>query len=272
LPACKSKALCGRKQVSRFVNRVAIVTGGARGIGAATALRLAEEGAKVLVADLVEPEERHDNIAFRRTDVTSAADCKALVADAIARWGRLDIVVNNAGTGALAATPEMDEELWDKVFAINAKAVFLCCKAAIPAMRAGGAIVNIASISGLFGDYAMDAYNASKGAVVNYTRNLALNCASGGIRVNAVCPGLVETVMAAQAIADPVDRAFWFNRIPLHRAAQPSEIAAVVAFLASDDASYLTGSIVTADGGITAHTGQPNAPERIRERHLRSGG
>ncbi|MBW8754542.1 MAG: SDR family oxidoreductase, partial [Sphingomonadales bacterium] len=133
----------------------------------------------------------------------------------------------------------------------------------------GGAIVNIASISGLAGDYAMGAYNASKAAVVNYTRSLALDCGRDGIRVNALCPGLIETEMAAAAVADPADRAFWFERIPLGRSGRPDEMAAVAAFLASDDASYMTGSIVTADGGITAHTGQPNAPDRIRQRKLR---
>jgi meso-butanediol dehydrogenase/(S,S)-butanediol dehydrogenase/diacetyl reductase len=189
------------------------------------------------------------------------------------RWGRLDILFNNAGIGALAETSEMAEELWDQVFAINTRAVFLFCKAALPLMResGGGAIVNTASISGLFGDYAMSAYNASKGAVVNYTRALALDCGRDGIRVNAVCPGLVDTEMAAGAIADPADRAFWFDRIPLGRAARREEIAAVATFLASDDASYMTGAIVSADGGIGAHTGQPNFLQRIHERSARSG-
>jgi meso-butanediol dehydrogenase/(S,S)-butanediol dehydrogenase/diacetyl reductase len=201
-----------------------------------------------------------------------AGDVAAAIEATLARWGRLDILVNNAGIGALAETPEMDDELWDRVFAINSKAIFLFCKAAIPAMRrgGGGAIVNIASISGLFGDFAMGAYNASKGAVVNYTRSLALDCARDGIRVNALCPGLIETEMAAGAVADPVDRAFWFDRIPLGRSGRPEEMAAVAAFLASDDASYMTGAIVAADGGITAHTGQPNAPDRIRQRMQRT--
>lgn len=146
------------------------------------------------------------------------------------------------------------------------------CKAVIPVMRegGGGAIVNIASISGLFGDYAMGAYNASKGAVVNYTRSLALDCARDGIRVNALCPGLIETDMARAAVTDPLDREFWFERIPLGRAGKPEEMAGVVAFLVSDDASYVTGSIIAADGGITAHTGQPNAPLRQRLRAARA--
>jgi meso-butanediol dehydrogenase/(S,S)-butanediol dehydrogenase/diacetyl reductase len=182
-------------------------------------------------------------------------------------WGRLDILVNNAGVGAYGETPDMDEKLWDQVFAINIRAIFLFCHAAIPAMlENGGAIVNIASISGLFGDFGMGAYNASKGAVVNYTRSLALECSRHDIRVNALCPGLVDTAMSAGGLERPEDRADWIDRIPLGRLARPEEMAAVVAFLASDDASYMTGSIVTADGGITSHTGQPNIIARRKRR------
>lgn len=253
--------------MGRLAGKVAIVTGGARGIGAAIVARLAAEGAKVMVADIA-PAAEAEHVAFIRTDVTSASEAAAAVAATVEKWGRLDILVNNAGVGALVETPDMAEDLWDKVFAVNSKAIYLFCKAAIPAMReaGGGAVVNIASISGLAGDYAMGAYNASKGAVVNYTRSLALDCARDGIRVNAVCPGLIDTDMARAAIADPADRDFWFERIPLGRAGKPEEMAAVVAFLASDDASYVTGSIIAADGGVTAHTGQPNAPLRQRLR------
>lgn len=257
--------------MARFEGKVAIVTGGARGIGAAIAERLLSEGARVMVADIAPPAASGENLAHLAADVTVAAEVEAVVATTLARWGRLDVLVNNAGIGALAETPDMAEDAWDRVFAVNAKAIFLFCKAAIPVMRAqgGGAIVNVASISGLAGDFAMGAYNASKGAVVNYTRSLALDCGRDGIRVNALCPGLIETDMAAAAIADPVDRAFWFDRIALGRAGRPAEMAAVAAFLASDEASYMTGAIVAADGGVTAHTGQPNAPDRIRQRALR---
>lgn len=258
--------------MARFDGKVAIVTGGARGIGGAIVQRLASEGAKVMIADLNPPAETGENVAFVKTDATVTVDVQAAVAATLGRWGKLDILVNNAGIGALVETPDMEEDVWDRVFAINTRAIFLFCKAAIPAIRenGGGAIVNIASISGLGGDFAMGAYNASKGAVINYTRSLALDHARDGIRANALCPGLIATDLAIGAVTDPVDAAFWYERIPLGRAGRPEEMAAVATFLASDDASYVTGSIVTADGGITAHTGQPNAPDRIRQRKLRT--
>lgn len=255
--------------MARFAGKVAIVTGGAAGIGAATVARLASEGAKVMIADIQAPAKTSDEIAFVRTDGSSAMEVAALVEATVQKWGRIDILVNNAGLGALAETPDMDEELWDTVFAINTKAIYLFCKYAIPVMRAqGGAIVNIASISGLVGDYGMGVYNASKGAVINYTRSLSLDCARDGIRVNALCPGLIETAMTALTVARPEDREAWLGPIPLGRMGQPEEMASVIAFLASGEASYMTGSIITADGGITAHTGQPNVPHRRKLREL----
>ena len=200
--------------------------------------------------------------------MTQGAAAAAAVAAAQDHWDRLDLLFNNAGVGAYGETPDMTEDQWDQVFAVNIRAIFLFCRAAIPVMRdgGGGAIVNIASISALFGDYGMGAYNASKGAVVNYTRNLAIECAAHGIRVNALCPGLVDTAMSAGGLARDEDREHWQERIPLGRPARPEEMAAVATFLASDDASYMTGSIVAADGGITAHTGQPNFIARRKAR------
>ena len=258
--------------MTRFNGKVAIVTGGARGIGAAVAARLVADGAKVMIADIIAPEQSSDAMAYIQTDATSAEQVAAAVEATCAKWGRLDILVNNAGLGALAETPDMDEYLWDKVFAINTKAIYLFCKYAIPAMRVnggdsrGGAIINVASISGVAGDYGMGVYNASKGAVINYTRSLALDCARDGIRVNALCPGLIETAMTELTTARPDDRAAWLSPIPLQRMGRPEEMANVIAFLASDEASYMTGSIVVADGGITAHTGQPNVPHRRKLR------
>ena len=259
--------------MNRFDGKVALVTGGANGIGAAIVARLAGEGAKVLIADRTAPALTSDGIRYLATDATKADDVAAAVAAALKDWGRLDILVNNAGIGAFGATPAMEEETWDRVFAINIRAIFLFCREAIPALReTRGTIVNIASISGLFGDYGMGAYNASKGAVVNYTRSLALECAQYGIRVNALCPGLVDTAMSSAGLERPEDRAEWEARIPLGRPAKPEEMAAVAAFLASEDASYMTGAIVAADGGTTAHTGQPNIIARRMLREAAAGG
>ena len=259
--------------MARFAGKVAIVTGAAQGIGAAIAARLAAEGAHVTIADINEPDDPPAGALFVRADVSNAADVAAAIESTLARWGRLDVLVNNAGVGSLAETPELAEEQWDRIFGVNIKAIFLFCKAAIPALReTTGTIVNIASISGLAGDHAMAAYNASKGAVVNYTRALAVDCAKDGIRVNAVCPGLIATDIASAGLADPADREFWFGRIPMGRAGRPEEIASLVAFLASDEASYMTGSNVVADGGVTAHTGQPNFKERIALRAARAAG
>jgi meso-butanediol dehydrogenase / (S,S)-butanediol dehydrogenase / diacetyl reductase len=249
--------------MNRFEGKVAIVTGGSNGIGAAIVARLVAEGAKVMIADIAQPDALAESSRFLRTDVGLSGDVDEVVAATLAEWGRIDVLINNAGIGALAETPDMAEDLWDKVFAVNVRAIYLFCRAAIPAMkRQGGSIVNIASISGLAGDYGMGAYNASKGAVINYTRSLALDCARDGIRVNALCPGLIETAISAATLARPEDREAWLAPIPLGRTGTPEEMANVVAFLASDEASYMTGAIIAADGGVTAHTGQPNIPHR----------
>lgn len=253
--------------MDRLAGKVAIVTGGADGIGAATAARLAGECAKVMIADVKEPASLSERMRYTKTDVSSESEVAALIQATLDGFGRIDILVNNAGIGSFGATPDLSLAEWEKVFAVNSTAIFLCCRAAIPHMREKGAsIINIASISGRFGDYSMAAYNASKGAVVNYTRSLALECAEHGIRANAVCPGLIETSLIGPSLSTPAGTEAWLSPIPLGRPGQPEEIAAVVAFLASDDASYMTGSIVTADGGITAHTGQPNVARLRRER------
>lgn len=255
--------------MTRFSGKVVIVTGGASGIGAATAARFASEGALVTVADMNEPASLPTGAIFVRTDVTDEAQVVAMVEATVAQRGKLDCIVNNAGIGAAMPTAMLPLESWEKVFAVNSTGVFLGCKAAIPHLEATrGTIVNVASISGIGGDYLMSAYNASKGAVVNFTRSLAMECSEIGIRVNAVCPGVIDTPLSGPAIERGEDRDHWMERVPLHRPGQPEEIAAAIAFLASDDAAYITGHNLVVDGGITAHTGQPNFIRRQARRTL----
>lgn len=244
----------------RFKGKVAIVTGGSSGIGAATVARLASEGATVIVAD-INPPASAPSVHYHACDVTDAAAIEAMVNAATGTFGRLDILINNAGIGYLAQSEELPLDAWDKLFSINVSAVFYACRVAIPAMRAGGGgtIVNVASISGLVGDYGFGAYSASKGAVINFTRTLALDGAQDNIRVNALCPGAIaQTAMGVGSHGSDADKREWTDRIPLGRYGTPDEMANVITFLASDEATYVTGAVIVADGGITAHSGQPN--------------
>ncbi len=256
----------------RFSGKVAIVTGGASGIGAATARRLHGEGACVLIADVngalgeaLADELGRERAVYRHVDVSCWDDVQAMVDGAVTAFGRLDILFNNAGVGSFAATPDVSIEEWRRVIDIDLTGVFYGCRAAIPVMKAqgGGAIINTASASGLAGDYSFAAYNAAKGGVVNYTRAAGIDHARDGVRINAVCPGPVDTPIIAGIDAWPGVRDAWNERVPMGRFARPEEIAGVVAFLASDDASYMTGAIIAVDGGLTAHTGQPNLPRLL---------
>lgn len=251
----------------RFDGKVALVTGGASGIGEATARRMAAEGASVVIVDLngergtALAAELGGKCSFQAVDVADSAAVADLVASVDRDYGRLDILFNNAGIGCYGKTPDLAEADWHRVIAVNLDSVFYACRVAIPLMRrgGGGAIVNTASASGMAGDYAFTAYNAAKAGVINYTRAMAIDHARENIRVNAVCPGPVNTpilttgVDAAQGL-----RATWENIVPVGRFAEASEIAAVVCFLASDDASGVTGASIPVDGGLTAHTGQPD--------------
>lgn len=251
----------------RFTERVAVITGGASGIGAATARRFHAEGAAVMIADLSDDlgealaaELGEDRAAYRHVDVSVWEEVEALMAATLAQFGRVDVLFNNAGIGSFAVTPDLSVEEWRRVLAIDLDGVFHGCKAAIPIMRAqgGGAIINTASASGLAGDYSFAAYNAAKGAVVNYTRAAGIDHAREGIRINAVCPGPVATPIISSVMAIPHVMEAWNECVPVGRFARPEEIAAVVAFLASEDASYIVGAAIPVDGGLTAHTGQPN--------------
>ena len=255
---------------NRFDGKGALVTGGASGIGAATARQMSDEGATLVIVDRDESgkavADALGNATFIQCDVADADAVASMVAEAnewlVASDVRLDVLFNNAGIGSFAKTPDLTIEAWQKVIDVDLNSIFYACRVAIPIMQenGGGAIVNTGSVSGLFGDYGFSAYNAAKGAVVNYTRTLALDHGPENIRVNALCPGLILTGLTGmiEASKDLMDH--WSSLVPLGRPGSAEEMAKVVAFLASDDASYITGAAITADGGITARTGQPNLP------------
>jgi 3alpha(or 20beta)-hydroxysteroid dehydrogenase len=241
----------------RLEGRVALISGGARGQGAAHARRLAEEGAKVVFGDVLDAAgEEHAaglraaglDVHYRHLDVTSPADWSAAVAEAEERFGRLDTLVNNAGIVRIAPIAEETDEGWAQTLAVNATGVFYGMRAAIGALRraGGGSIINIASIYGPVGAPGYVAYTASKGAVIAMTKVAALEHAPDGIRVNAICPGPVRSPMSEAEGDASVDVT------PLRRRAEPEEISAAVAFLASDDAVYITGSELAVDGGYLA--------------------
>ena len=253
--------------MARLKNKVAIVTGAASGNGEAIAVLFAKEGASVIVADLDDENGRRvvERIAseggkavFCRCDVTRAEDAENVVKTAETRFGGLDVVVNNAGIGLWGTVEEMEPDNWERVMAVNVRGVYLVSKYAIPALRrrGGGAIVNIGSGAGLIGTRNSAAYCASKGAVVNLTRAMALDHASEGIRVNCVCPGVVDTpfnqkVLAMQQNPEQTLQE-QIKAHPLGRLARPEEVAKAVLFLASEESSFTTGSLVMVDGGLTA--------------------
>ena len=241
--------------------KIAVVTGGGSGIGAAIARLFVAEGAKIVIGDLAESgaalaAELTDDgfsVAFQRVDVTDEADVAALMQFATSRFGRLDILVANAGIPERKSPiHELDLADWRRVIDVDLTGVALCNKFAAGAMLAagGGAIVNMASILAHVGQENSNAYSAAKAAVVNLTRSVALTYAKRGIRVNCVSPGYVDTPLLAKLPEAP--RQAMLVRQPIGRLAQPEEIAEVVAFLASDKASIITGACINADGGYTA--------------------
>jgi meso-butanediol dehydrogenase/(S,S)-butanediol dehydrogenase/diacetyl reductase len=254
----------------RLERKVAVITGAASGIGAATARRFAQEGARLVLSDVHDEEGRKvaqevRAAAFVTADVGNPQEVEALMQSAVDRCGALDIVVNNAGIGGYGKAPDLDLELWRKIITVDLDGVFYGCKYAIPHMRraGGGAIVNTASVSGLFGDYGFLAYNAAKGGVVNLTRTIAIDHAKEGIRCNCVCPGAIDTALFQQIAVIPGAIEAYNQNIPMARVGRAEEVAAAIAFLASDDASYITGVPLVIDGGVTAFTGQASVSRLI---------
>ncbi|MBL7500945.1 SDR family oxidoreductase [Frankia sp. CNm7] len=249
--------------MARLTGKVAIVTGAGIGQGRSTALRLAREGANVLAADLSGAEnetaaELPDSITPVRADVTNAADVEALVAVATRTFGRLDVLCNVVGVAGIAqaAIPDIDELDYEKLMSINLKSAFLGMKYAIPAMVAsgGGSIINWSSVGGLVSSPHTAVYGASKAGILSMTRTAAREWGTANIRVNAICPGFIYptgmTLMGEREFPEAVRRAA--SKSALNRAGHPDEVASVAAFLASDDASYMTGSYLVVDGGWTA--------------------
>lgn len=248
-----------------MTGRVAIVTGGASGIGAATVAAFAAAGARVVLADV--DATRGAEVAaatgaeFQRVDVADATALAACVTGAAARHGRLDVLVSNAFAAGVGGVEQLPLGEWQRTLDVTLTPVFTGLAAAAPLMRAqgGGAIVNVASISGLGGDRGLAAYNAAKAGVINLTRTAALELAPAGIRVNAVCPGLIDTPSLARALERRPQRAAVARAaVPLARFGRPEEVARAILFLASDAAAYVTGATLVVDGGLTAGTGIPD--------------
>ncbi|MFB6167178.1 MAG: SDR family NAD(P)-dependent oxidoreductase [Candidatus Nanohaloarchaea archaeon] len=235
-----------------------VVTGGSSGIGRAIAKRFVEEEADVVIGDI--DEEKGERVAeeigatFVKCDVSEYGQVESLVERAVEENGKLDCMVNNAGIGATEGIEDMDMESYHDIISVDLDGVMYGCKAAAPHLKeTEGCIINIASIYGLVGDVGATAYNAAKGGVANLTRSVADDLAQHNVRVNSICPGFVETPMTEDALEDEDFRNHVLGETPLGRVAQPQEIAGAAVFLASDEASYITGVNLPVDGGWTSH-------------------
>ena len=248
----------------RLDGKVALITGAASGMGASMARRFAGEGANVVVADLLDDEGKqvvaditkaNGAAIFCHLDVSSEAEWQAVVDAALAEYGKLDILVNDAGLSGSAVEDLFDTAAWDLLMSVNARGAFLGMKFAIPVMKAagGGSIVNISSISGITGQHGIHVgYNASKGAIRTLTKAAAVQHGADNIRVNSVHPGLMPPMRSSGRTANPEVRARMLRQVPMGRAGRPEEVANAVLFLASDEASYITGAELYVDGGYLA--------------------
>ena len=251
--------------MARFSNKVVLVTGSASGIGEATARRFAQEGARLALADLNEAGLRKvadslgaEDVLTHAADLSNADRCRETIDATIRKFGRLDVLVNNAGKDHLGRVDEGDLKDFSVVIETDLYGVFYMTRFALPHLRESrGCIVNVSSVSGLGGDWNHSFYCAAKGAVTNFTRAVALDEAKAGVRVNAVNPSLVETPFTAGMQDQPELVAKFEERIPMGRAAQPEDITGAIAFLASEDARFVTGVNLPVDGGLTASNGQP---------------
>ncbi len=253
-------------QSTRFAGKTVIVTGSSAGIGEGIARRFAAEGANVIinarneakckaVADALDPA----RTLVVAGDVSKAAFADEIVAAAVEKFGGLDTLINNAGVAASGMLHKASDEDIDRVIDINVKGVLYMCRAAIPELKkTGGSIVNISSVSGIGGDSTLPIYNASKGAVTNLTRGLALQVGMMGIRVNAINPSVTRSDMVEGILENDAAVKAFMKRVAIQRIGEPEDIAAAAAFLASEDASFITGVNLPVDGGVSASNGQPN--------------
>jgi NAD(P)-dependent dehydrogenase (short-subunit alcohol dehydrogenase family) len=247
----------------RLKNKVAIITGGASGIGKATAILFAEHGAKIVVADIDEHGAKQtvatitdagNEAIYVPTDVTISDNTQRMVQESLSKYGKLDIQINSAGIAMRHPVGDLPEADWHRCLSVNLTGVYLCAKAAIPAMQknGGGSIINLSSIYGIVGAEVRAAYVASKGGVTNLTRGMALDYAEDNIRVNCICPGFVETPLVAGVVKTPQEYRNLADRHPMRRLAQPEEIAYGALYLASDESAFVTGIALPIDGGYTA--------------------
>ncbi|MFB4359225.1 SDR family NAD(P)-dependent oxidoreductase [Pantoea sp. BS_8] len=251
--------------MSRFTGKIVVVTGAGSGIGAASAKRFAEEGASVVLVGRTR--DKLEKVAAQLSGQDHmVADCDVAEADQVQdltsrveeKYGRVDVLVNNAGIIVQGRIHEIELADWKKLMSVDLDGVFHCVHYFMPALlKTRGNVVNISSVSGLGGDWGMSVYNAAKGAITNFTRSLAMDYGTDGVRVNAICPGFTFTDLTEGVKNDQALLERFYDRIPLRRAGEPEDIADAIAFIASDDARYITGANLPVDGGLTASNGQP---------------